>query len=224
MRPHTAPLLIVSLFVLRVLACSSNSADTSRQLGGPTSGSTLAVGPASPACAADGVISYSTNGPNGSMNLSHQCTVGCTAKPSAPLVACVGGSEPAFELCWSAQNCTMDRYCQDASSETRLGSPACIDGVCEWMDHSAHACPGGQYCSGGSCSASNGTTSGGFPSMSGAGGYSGPSGTTSGGFPWMGTGGYSGSPGADAGPDATRDSSDAGLEPRRDDASRAETD
>jgi hypothetical protein len=166
------PLVVALLFVVRVAACG----------GAPSR-------PAGPAAAsgecAGGTISYTVAG----QQKSHQCdSPSCSVDQGTGSARCdeTNTGVPPFWTCRAASDCAGATFCRSSGDTVvvKLGSPECIDGVCDWKTESDQSCTSGDCC--------------GPPGTSGAsGGYW----TTSSGFPWghdpAGAGGSGGGAGDD---------------------------
>jgi hypothetical protein len=178
MKVYRGVLLLVGLlFVLRVAACD----------GGPSGTS----GPATPSgdCF-DGMITYTVKTLSGSDTRQHQCTSPnqCTVDAATGSARCDQWSPnaPPFWTCHTAADCAGAKICKTLgnSAVTLLGSPTCVEGVCDWQAQTDQPCAGGQVCFASAC---------GSPPNSA--GIAGTNGSTSGGFPWMtGTAGSTGGP------------------------------
>jgi hypothetical protein len=179
-------LLIALLFVLRVGACSNPS-----QKVVPFDSD---AGPAVSSGSCDG---YKVNYTAGGVSHTFACPGGqpCIYTWTAGCHAAEG--QPPFRTCRTAYDCLGAQYCAHYgdSSVVALGSPECVDGICDWKAQTTQSCGGGKNCNYPDVCVISGTTSGGFPW--GYGGSSGNPPTTS--------GGQGGNGGSDSSVDAATD-------------------
>jgi hypothetical protein len=156
-----APFVLAGLFAVRIAACGGGRA------GAGKTGTGGAGGAANPsAMCVDGNVSYDTGAGQLMTQLcpNRDCWIDAATGSGACMLPGAAGAAP-FRTCRTAADCAGATYCGTwgASSQIVLGSPTCMDGVCDWATQANQPCAGGQYCYPFTCATFQPTTSGGFP-------------------------------------------------------------
>jgi hypothetical protein len=152
------PLFVAVLSTFGVAACSGSSGSS----GPPRPSGTCSLG----------TIYYTTNTSSGPDNRIHDCISPnhCSVDPATGSARCDDTGQPGappFWTCHTAADCTGAKFCTSWGNKavTLLGSPQCVEGVCDWQAQTPQPCTGGFVCFRSEC--------GTLPNTTGAGGDSG---------------------------------------------------